>query len=141
MKKKEIKNMEIIADMLGVRIRERFNIRNKATGKLIKSVYHFENNGLLHEDNTPADVALRLLITGANIVVRMNQSKFRPTMRDDYFCIDAKGKVQNGWWLGLPEDYYRYNACNCFETAGEITENDIDRIVADMVGEWRKGGN
>jgi len=139
MKKKEIKNMEIIADMLGVHIGERFHIRNRADGKLIKSIYHFENNGLLHDDNTPADVALRLLITGANIIVKINKSKFRPRMRDDYLYIDAKGKVQKGWWLGSPADYYQYNAGNCFETGTEITGSDIDRIVSQMTKEWESG--
>lgn len=131
--------MEVIADMLGVRIGERFSIRNRATGNIIKSVYHFQNNGLLHEDNTPADVALRLLITGANIIVKINKSKFRPRMRDDYFYIDDKGRIQKGFWCGLPENYYKFNAGNCFATDTEITDDDINRITTQMVKEWESG--
>lgn len=139
MKKKEIKNMEVIADMLGVRIGERFNIRNRATGDLIKSVYNFQNNGLLHEDSTLADVALRLLITGANIIVKFNQPKFRPKFRDDFYYVDHNKKVVKGWWVGSVEDYYLYNAGNVFETQTEIKQADIERISDEMTKEWNRG--
>ena len=67
-----------------------------------------------------------------------NTDVYCPKIADGYYRVDAKGKVAANLWWGQEDDYYCFNAGNCFRTKEEITYEDKVRILNEMIGKYDK---
>lgn len=124
--------MQMVIDNLGVKVGEIFKI--KCGGYVIDGSYHFDKDGLLkNENNVDYSYYSIRLVLGEKQIVKL---PFKPVSRESYQFVSWDGDVYTTQWRGTLQDYYCFNAKNCFRPEEEITEEDKKRIDAEMKKEY-----
>ena len=114
-------NMEKVAEILGVKLGEKF--------KIAGDEYCFDNDGLEHIHRgtaVPDRLMLSLLLTGERTIEKI---PWKPKVDDRYFAVTMRHSISTNSWSGDYFDYALYYPGNCFRTreealahAPEITE-------------------
>ena len=113
-----------VAEMLGVRVGEHFEIDTKE-GKFV-----FDNKGLYSmcsQDYCP-DVLCQMLAGRLNIKPQ-SEKPYQPKFNDTYYSIGTGGVLEPGTWLGDFVDITMYKLGNCYYTAQEA-ERNRDKWIA-----------
>ena len=110
--------MEKVAEMLGVKLGERFKINGEK--------YYITKEGLFDDDDDLCTMIFMHLITGAYPIEKL---PWKPQNGDDYFVGTMGCSASINSWRGDYFDYALYYTGNCFRTreealthAPEITE-------------------
>ena len=110
-------NMEKVAEMLGVKLGERFKLRDRE--------YLIDRHGLNryypgNDMGFPDDALLSALIRGE---LNIEKLPWKPRSHDKYWYISTNGNAGYGEWLDSVVDYAMYYAGNCFETRDEALKH------------------
>ena len=101
--------MEKVAEMLGVKLGERFKING--------NIFWFDGGGgLVDDDDNSYPNTMKSLLTGE---LSIEKIPWKPQYDDKYWCISMDGDVLYDEWDGCVYDYAMYYAGNCFETYEE----------------------
>ena len=125
--------MQMVIDKFGVKVGERFS-----TKKNCDAVFCFNKFGEMTLIEGPPFIAaidsllIDLLLENDEIV----KIPFKPKYHEAYRFVNKRGDIEVDYWSNYDVHYYRFNAENCFRTEEEITEEDIERIVADMKSKY-----
>lgn len=100
-----------VAEMLGVRIGEYFDIDTKE-GKFV-----FDNDGLysMHAQAHCSDVLCQMLAGKLSIRCK----PWKPELNQTYYSIDENGEALQDLWWGDYLDIAFYKLGNCYRTAEE----------------------
>lgn len=110
--------MEKVAEMLGVKLGERFKIDGE--------VYWLDKDGLMDDTGHQIFSTLGRLVIGQYTIEKL---PWKPEEGDKYWRVSMDGDVLDNKWTEHITDYAMYYAGNCFETkeealahAPEVTE-------------------
>lgn len=117
--------MNKVAEILGVEIGEWF--------KIGVCYYKFNEDCLVDIDGYTNDLILRNILNGQYTIVKL---PWKPKNGENYDYIGADGHIYTVQWGYFANDYYRFNAKNCFKLNTEITEEVKERILKEMKGEY-----
>ena len=126
--------MQMVIDKLGVKVGETFN-----TVQYYNQVFYFNEDGELTMLSSSyrfvevVDEILVNLIQGSDRIVKI---PFKPKYHEEYRFVNKRGDIEVDYWSNHDAHYYRFNAENCFRTEEEITEEDIERIVAEIKSKY-----
>ena len=101
-------NMEKVAEMLGVKLGERF----KAGGRK----YYIDEEGLFDDDGDICTMMLKCLLTGEYTIEKL---PWKPRFGDKYWVGFKDGPAVRYFWGDDCVDYSSYFAGNCFATHEE----------------------
>ena len=126
--------MQMVIDKLGVKVGERFNLSDTpgvvfcfiGSGQLVVVL-----GGVTCVETKP-EVFIDLL-NGKSKIIKL---PLKPKEYEYYSYVNANGKTVTEEWCDMDQDYYRFNARNCFRTEKEITPEDKKRIVAEMKSKY-----
>lgn len=125
--------MEQVANMLGVKLGEKFKLKDKC-GEVSPNKYYLSDAGLINEDTAwESGTRFTNILTGALTIVK---KPFKPKMGEVYFCVCEDGEVRKFRWCGCTFDYLLFNSGNCFRTEEEITEETKERILNEMKSKY-----
>ena len=100
--------MEKVAEMLGVKLGERFKINGE--------VYWLDKDGLMDDTGHQIFSTLGRLVIGQYTIEKL---PWKPQYGDKYWAVSMNGDVLYDEWNGCVYDYAMYYAGNCFETKKE----------------------
>jgi hypothetical protein len=106
--------MEEVAQMLGVKMGERFNIKYD-DGTFSSVPLHLDVDGLKSICDL-CDNSLARLLAGKYTIEKL---PWKPKIDDTYWYVDINGHINGGSWDGCVVDYAYYYVGNCFETEEE----------------------
>lgn len=116
--------MKQVAEMLGVEMRERFDLKN-AHNYTIKDCY-LDNDGLHNSRSIIIECDFADILNGnAEIIKR----PFRPKFGDTYYTIKYCGNIEFTKYEGVTIDLMAVYMGNCFRTEDEA-EAHKDEIMA-----------
>ena len=101
-------NMEEVAEMLGVKLGERFNINGE--------VYWLDKDGLMDDTGHQIFSTLGRLVIGQYTIEKL---PWKPKNGDDYFVGTMGCGASINSWRGDYFDYALYYTGNCFRTREE----------------------
>ena len=100
--------MEKVAEMLGVKLGERFKINGE--------VYWLNKDGLMDDTGHQIFSTLGRLVIGQYTIEKL---PWKPQYGDKYWYISMEGCALYSKWTEPINDYAMYYAGNCFETKEE----------------------
>lgn len=101
-------NMEKVAEMLGVKLGERFKINGK--------VFWLDKDGMWNDKEGRCAGILNSLLTGEYTIEKL---PWKPQYSDRYWVIFMNEHVVRHYWSDDHIDFALYYAGNCFETKEE----------------------
>lgn len=119
--------MEKVAEMLGVKLSERFKINGEK--------YYITKEGLFDDDDDLCTMIFMHLITGAYLIEKL---PWKPQESDEYWCISMDGDALYSKWTERINDYAMYYAGNCFETKEEALEH-ASEIIGKLRMKYKEG--
>lgn len=107
-----------VAEMLGVRVGEHFDIDTKE-GKFV-----FDNKGLysMHKQMHSPYILFQLL-TGELVIKPQSAQPWKPENNDNYYTVDTDGCVDMEIWSNDVIDMNSYKLGNCYRTHQEAEQN------------------
>ena len=126
--------MQMVIDRLGVKEDEVFSLSDSPEGVFCfigSGQLAVVTGGIAYIEAKP-EVLIDLL-NGKSKIVKL---PFKPKEYDYYSYVDKNGKTVTEEWWDLDQDYYRFNARNCFRPEEEITPEDKKRIVAEIKSKY-----
>jgi len=123
--------MPEVLEMLNLEVGEKFNIKGiGCDGVFFDEEHHITlKNTFLNEDSV-----LYCLIRG---IYEIEKLPYKPKYNEVYYIVNSFGEITQCRWLKCNSNqYYRYNAGNCFRTKEEITEEIKQRILSEMKGKY-----
>ena len=105
-------NMEKVAEMLGVKLGEKFRTGNG------KQLYSIDSDLCwCYCPSKQSDLGVFIaLLTGKYTIEKL---PWKPQESDEYWMARKQGDVQSVFWCGCIGDYALYYAGNCFATREE----------------------
>ena len=101
-------NMEKVAEMLGVKLGEKFKVGG--------NVFWFYGDGLVADDDNSYPNIMNSLLTGEYTIEKL---PWKPQYGDEYWYISMNGDVLDNKWTEHITDYSLYYVGNCFATREE----------------------
>ena len=101
-------NMEKVAEMLGVKLGERFKING--------DVYWLDEDGLMDDTGHQIFSTLGRLVIGQYTIEKL---PWKPQYGDEYWMVTLNGGATGYHWGRSTVDYSLYYAGNCFATEEE----------------------
>ena len=101
-------NMEKVAEMLGVKLGERFKINGE--------VYWLNRDGLMDDTGHQIFSTLGRLVIGQYTIEKL---PWKPQCGDEYWAVSMNGDALYSKWTEHITDYSLYYADNCFATREE----------------------
>lgn len=126
--------MEEVAKLLGVELREEFNIKGRNIC-ICNNPYLLTDKGLIDSNGVFSCGTFTWLFRGDLTIEKI---PFKPKHFETYYYVNVHGGIDDKCFDD-ESDYYRYNANNCFRTSEEITDEDKERIVKEMRGKYDEG--
>ena len=108
--------MEKVAEMLGVKLGERFKVSSRGHGDVEGC---FKADGLYLEGSLNGIVLIKMPVGEYTI----EKLPWKPQYGDRYWAVSMNGDVLYDEWNGYVYDYAMYYAGNCFETEEEAKEH------------------
>ena len=113
--------MEKVAEMLGVKLGERFKVSSRGHGDVEGC---FKADGLYLEGSLNGIVLIKMPVGEISI----EKLPWKPQYDDRYWYISMDGDVLYDEWDSCVYDYAMYYAGNCFETKEEALAHSSEII-------------
>lgn len=122
--------MPEVLKLLGVEVGEKFNVKG---WKHNPHYFNGEYSVLNKLNHCIYDSDLVSLLQGN---CKIEKPPWKPKEGEAYCIVTSDDGVVHTVWWGYSDDYYRYNAGNCFRTTEEITPEIKQRILKEMKGKY-----
>jgi hypothetical protein len=122
--------MPEVLKLLGVEVGEKFNLVGSSSNP-----FHFNKDYDLYDDegNYASLFNVSCILRGT---IEIEKLPWKPKDGEAYCIVTSDDGVIHTVWWGYSDDYYRYNAGNCFRTTEEITPEIKQRILNEMKGKY-----
>ena len=114
--------MEKVAEMLGVKLGERFKVNGK--------VFWLDKDGLMDDTGHQIFSTLGRLVIGQYTIEKL---PWKPQKGDEYWVVSMNGDVLYDEWIEHITDYAMYFAGNCFATRKEALAH-----APEIIGKLRR---
>ena len=119
--------MEKVAEMLGVKLGERFKINGE--------VYWLDKDGLMDDTGHQIFSTLGRLVIGQYTVEKL---PWKPQKDDKYWVVINDGHIARDDWNDDYVDFALYYAGNCFATRKEASAH-APEIIEKLRGKYEEG--
>ena len=119
--------MEKVAEMLGVKLGEKFKVNGK--------VFWLDKDGMRNDKGGRYAGILNSLLTGEYTIEKL---PWKPQRGDVYWIVSMNGKDLYGRWEEHITDYAMYYAGNCFETKEEAKAH-APEVIEKLRRKYKEG--